>query len=69
MKLRTLLNLSLVAGLILPAYGLFAATSCGAEPLPTPATQESTPELDISTHRVEQAKTKLEQAEAAVERC
>ena len=62
MKLRTLLNLSLVAGLILPAYGLFAATSCGAEPLPASTVQESTPELDMATHRVEQAKAKLDQA-------
>ncbi len=71
MKLHTLLNLSLAAGLLSPAYVLLSATCCGAEPLSAPATkQEKTlvdkaaADLDPASQRVEQSKIKLEQARA-----
>ncbi len=70
MKLHTLLNLSLAAGLLSPAYVLLSATCCGAEPLSAPTKQEKTlvdkaaADLDPASQRVEQSKIKLEQARA-----
>jgi small-conductance mechanosensitive channel len=46
MKLHTLLNLSLAAGLLSPAYILLSATSCGAEPLSAPATKQEKAAVD-----------------------